>query len=180
MSRLGADQRTTRLLAAVGAAFFVLTTAACASTLPSSSHAAVQTSPSPGGNGASPAPGAADDGVVGPVPAAPSESAQQKALALADRCLGIYSQNDGTPQEWLDRLTPCLSTTGLDAYQGTDPQEVPDAVPTGSGVILPGATSWALGIRIPTDSGDYLVALTRAARGDSWLIDRLSPAEATP
>ena len=47
------------------------------------------------------------------------------------------------------------------------------AAVTGTGTVMPAPTAYALIVRVPTDDGDYDVALVRSSTTAPWLADEI-------
>lgn len=123
---------------------------------------------------ASSTPSVYDDATTQPAPAA-SDQAQQSAVSAAEKVVRTYAQPKLSPDEWAQQMTPLLSQSGAVAYEGQDPTTIPATKVTGSGKILPGATNVALNVLVPTDAGDYNVALSRSGDSAPWLANEIRP-----
>lgn len=117
-----------------------------------------------------------DDGTPQPAPEASTE-AQDTAVSAAAKIVRTYAQPDLTPAAWAQQMTPLLSQSGAIAYEGQDPTTIPARKVTGSGKVLTGATDVALTVRVPTDAGDYNVALSRKGDTAPWLADEIRPTD---
>lgn len=116
-----------------------------------------------------------DDATAQPAPDA-SEGAQQSAVDAAEKVVRTYAQPTLSSDEWAQQMTPLLSQSGAIAYEGQDPTTIPATKVTGSGKVLPGATDVALNVLVPTDAGDYNVALSRSGDSAPWLANEIRPA----
>ena len=123
---------------------------------------------------ASSTPSVYDDATAQPAPDA-SEGAQQSAVDAAEKVVRTYAQPTLSPDEWAQQMTPLLSQSGAIAYEGQDPTTIPATKVTGSGKVLPGATDVALNVLVPTDAGDYNVALSRSGDSAPWLANEIRP-----
>lgn len=123
---------------------------------------------------ASSTPSVYDDATAQPAPDA-SEGAQQSAVDAAEKVVRTYAQPKLSPDEWAQQMTPLLSQSGAIAYEGQDPTTIPATKVTGSGKVLPGATDVALNVLVPTDVGDYNVALSRSGDSNPWLANEIRP-----
>jgi hypothetical protein len=123
---------------------------------------------------ASSTPSVYDDATAQPAPDA-SEGAQQSAVDAAEKVVRTYAQPKLSPDEWAQQMTPLLSQSGAIAYEGQDPTTIPATKVTGSGKVLPGATDVALNVLVPTDAGDYNVALSRSGDSAPWLANEIRP-----
>ena len=123
---------------------------------------------------ASSSPSVYDDATAQPAPEA-SEGAQQSAVDAAEKVVRTYAQPTLSPDEWAQQMTPLLSQSGAIAYEGQDPTTIPATKVTGSGKVLPGATDVALNVLVPTDAGDYNVALSRSGDSAPWLANEIRP-----
>lgn len=115
-----------------------------------------------------------DDATTQPAPAA-TTAAESSAITAADKVMTTYAQPRLTPEAWAQQMTPLLSQSGAIAYEGQDPTTIPATKITGDGKILPGATNVALTVQVPTDAGDYTVALSRSGDSAPWLADEIRP-----
>ncbi|WP_235425846.1 hypothetical protein [Clavibacter michiganensis] len=122
------------------------------------------------------APGATDDGDDGaaaePEPTADAAS-QASALAAADRVMRTYAQPGIAEAEWERQMTPLLSQRGAVAFVPTIPSRLTAHAVTGAGTVMPAPTAYALIVRVPTDDGDYDVALVRSSTTAAWLADEI-------
>lgn len=132
----------------------------------------MSTDPNPS---ASSTPSVYDDATAQPAPDA-SEDARQSAVDAAEKVVRTYAQPKLSPDEWAQQMTPLLSQSGAIAYEGQDPTTIPATKVTGSGKVLPGATDVALNVLVPTDAGDYNVALSRSGGSAPWLANEIRPA----
>lgn len=123
---------------------------------------------------ASSTPSVYDDATAQPAPEA-SEGAQQSAVDAAEKVVCTYAQPTLSPDDWAQQMTPLLSQSGAIAYEGQDPTTIPATKVTGSGKVLPGATDVALNVLVPTDAGDYNVALSRSGDSAPWLANEIRP-----
>lgn len=154
-----------------------LTMSACSSTKtgpgvpPEPSTTAPTSDPS-----ASRTPQVYDDATVQPAPAA-TKSATSSAVSAAEKVVAAYAQPNLSPEAWAQQMTPLLSQSGAVAYEGQDPTTIPATKVTGRGKVLPGATNVALIVQVPTDAGDYTVALSRSGDAAPWLADEIRPVD---
>jgi hypothetical protein len=118
------------------------------------------------------APGAMDDGAAEPEPTADA-TAQSSALAAADRVMRTYAQPGIAEAEWERQMTPLLSQRGAVAFVPTIPSRLTAHAVTGAGTVMPAPTAYALIVRVPTDDGDYDVALVRSSTTAPWLADEI-------
>ncbi len=123
---------------------------------------------------ASSTPSVYDDATTQPAPAA-TKAAESSAVTAADTVMTTYAQPSLSPEAWAQQMTPLLSQSGAIAYEGQDPTTIPATKITGDGTILPGATNVALTVLVPTDAGDYTVALSRSGDSAPWLADEIRP-----
>ncbi|ALD13726.1 hypothetical protein [Clavibacter capsici] len=167
------------------AAGLALGTAGCASVTVHDGGSAADPAASPGAAGAAgttdgggadagtSSPGAMDDGAVAePEPTADAAS-QGSALAAADRVMRTYAQPGIAEAEWERQMTPLLSQRGAVAFVPTIPSRLTAHAVTGAGTIMPAPTAYALIVRVPTDDGDYDVALVRSSPTAPWLADEI-------
>ncbi|MBW8027314.1 hypothetical protein [Clavibacter michiganensis] len=118
-------------------------------------------------------PGATDDGAAAePEPVADAAS-QAAALAAADEVMRTYAQPGITEAEWERQMTPLLSQQGAVAFVPTIPSRLTAHAVTGTGTVMPAPTAYALIVRVPTDDGDYDVALIRSSTTAPWLADEI-------
>lgn len=115
-----------------------------------------------------------DDATAQPAPDA-SEGAQQSAVDAAEKVVRTYAQPKLSPDEWAQQMTPLLSQSGAIAYEGQDPTTIAATKVAGAGKVLPGATDVALNVLVPTDAGDYNVALSRSGDSAPWLANEIRP-----
>lgn len=168
------------LVAAPLALVAALTLAGCSGT---SGKAVPKAEPVPSSTTSSPAeptstassPPGYDDGTPQPAPPA-SSRAKDSAIIAAEKVVRTYAQPTLSPAAWAQQMTPLLSQSGAVAYEGEDPTTIPAHKLTRSATILPGATNVALNVKVPTDAGDYTVALSRSGSSAPWLADEIRPA----
>lgn len=115
-----------------------------------------------------------DDATAQPAPDA-SEGSQDSAVTAAEQVVSVYAQPTLTADEWAQQMTPLLSQSGAVAYEGQDPTTIPATQVTGDGTIVDGATDVALNVLVPTDAGEYNVALSRTGDGAPWLANEIRP-----
>lgn len=115
-----------------------------------------------------------DDATAQPAPDA-SEGSQDSAVTAAEKVVRVYAQPTLTADEWAQQMTPLLSQSGAVAYEGQDPTTIPATQVTGDGTIVDGATDVALNVLVPTDAGEYNVALSRSGDGAPWLANEIRP-----
>jgi hypothetical protein len=115
-----------------------------------------------------------DDATAQPAAEA-SEGAQDSAVSAAEKVVRTYAQPKLSPDEWAQQMTPLLSQSGAVAYEGQDPSTIPATRVTGSGKIVDGATNVALNVLVPTDAGEYNVALSRTGGSAPWLANEIRP-----
>lgn len=115
-----------------------------------------------------------DDATAQPAPDA-SEGSQDSAVTAAEKVVSVYAQPTLTADEWAQQMTPLLSQSGAVAYEGQDPTTIPATRVTGDGTIVDGATDVALNVLVPTDAGEYNVALSRTGDGAPWLANEIRP-----
>jgi hypothetical protein len=123
-----------------------------------------------------PTPSVYDDATVQPAPAA-SEGAQDTAVTAAEKVVRTYAQPKLSAAAWAQQMTPLLSQSGAVAYEGQDPTTIPATKVTGSGKIVDGATDVALNVLVPTDAGEYNVALSRSGDSAPWLANEIRPVD---
>jgi hypothetical protein len=113
-----------------------------------------------------------------PIIAAQPPTAEDEASAIqaAGAVMTAFANPTATAHDWLDSMYPLLSQRGAADYQGTDPSQIAAHRVTGPGSILPSATNVALTVDVPTDAGNYVVALSRPSTRAPWLADRIRPA----
>lgn len=121
-----------------------------------------------------PTPPVYDDGTPQPALEASTE-AQETAVSTAAKIVRTYAQPNLTPAAWAQQMTPLLSQSGAIAYEGQDPTTIPARRVTGHGRVLAGATDVALTVQVPTDAGDYTVAMSRQGDTAPWLADEIRP-----
>lgn len=151
-----------------------LTLTACSTSSDPEGQAPSAAPTASGDPSASSTPSVYDDATAQPAPDA-SEGAQQSAVDAAEKVVRTYAQPKLSPNEWAQQMTPLLSQSGAIAYEGQDPTTIPATKITGSGKVLPGATDVALNVLVPTDAGDYNVALSRSGDSNPWLTNEIRP-----
>jgi hypothetical protein len=122
----------------------------------------------------SPTPSVYDDATAQPAPEA-SDSAEDSAVAAAEKVVRTYAQPKLSADAWARQMTPLLSQSGAVAYEGQDPTTIPATKVTGRGKIVDGATDVALNVLVPTDAGEYDVALSRSGDNTPWLANEVRP-----
>lgn len=97
-------------------------------------------------------------------------------MTAAEKVVRTYAQPALSADAWAQQMTPLLSQSGAVAYDGQNPTTIPAHKVTGTATVLPGATDVALNVKVPTDAGDYTVALSRSGTSAPWLADEIRPA----
>lgn len=115
------------------------------------------------------------DGVDIPTADAPDETSTAAAVTVAEKLMTAYARPGIDKETWIAGLYPYLTQQGGTAYATVDPTKIPVSQVTGPGVLVDGATEYALLVTVPTNKGDYVVSLTRKAPTDAWLADRITP-----
>lgn len=118
-------------------------------------------------------PGATDDGAAAEPEPTADAAAQASALAAADEVMRTYAQPGIAEAEWERQMTPLLSQQGAVAFVPTIPSRLTAHAVTGTGTVMPAPTAYALIVRVPTDDGDYDVALVRSSTTAPWLADEI-------
>ncbi|MBF4618213.1 hypothetical protein ITJ44_09030 [Clavibacter sp. VKM Ac-2873] len=118
-------------------------------------------------------PGATDDGAAAEPEPTADAAAQASALAAADKVMRTYAQPGIPEAEWERQMTPLLSQQGAVAFVPTIPSRLTAHAVTGAGTVMPAPTAYALIVRVPTDDGDYDVALVRSSPTAPWLADEI-------
>lgn len=166
------NRRTAALIPLTIAAAITLT--ACTTGTPQTGPQEVESSTLPADPSTSSTPSVYDDATTQPAPAA-SDQAQQSAVSAAEKVVRTYAQPRLSPDVWAQQMTPLLSQSGAIAYEGQDPTTIPATTVTGSGKVIPGATNVALNVLVPTDAGDYNIALSRSGDSAPWLANEIRP-----
>lgn len=151
-----------------------LTLTACTTSSDPEYQPPTQAATPAGDPSASSTPSVYDDATTQPAPAA-TKAAESSAITAADKVMTTYAQPRLSPEAWAQQMTPLLSQSGAIAYEGQDPTTIPATKITGHDKILPGATNVALTVQVPTDAGDYTVALSRSGDSAPWLADEIRP-----
>ena len=130
------------------------------------------------------APGPGDAGhVLPPPPPHPTDDAasDQAALEVGTAAVTAFARPDLSAEQWWAGLAPLLSPAATEAYQGTDPAEVPAHAVTGPAWSGESESTFLALTFVPTDAGDYAVMLVRDGGSAPWLVERISlvPADAT-
>lgn len=89
----------------------------------------------------------------------------------------LFSRRTVPSSAWWSDLEPVLTPGARQAYQGTDPRNVPAAKITGPAKLTPASTARVARVSVPTDVGAYLVILTRSPDRPTWLAERIMPPE---
>lgn len=166
------NRRTAALIPLTIAVAITLT--ACTTGTPRTGPQEVESLTLPADPSTSSTPSVYDDATTQPAPAA-SDQAQQSAVSAAEKIVRTYAQPKLSPDAWAQQMTPLLSQSGAIAYEGQDPTTIPATKVTGAGKVLPGATNVALNVLVPTDAGDYTVALSRSGDSAPWLANEIRP-----
>ena len=137
--------------------------------------------PTPGSPGAStsagegsPAPTAAQDDDTTVSGDALSQAQTAAAQAAVDT-VAIFARKDLPYDAWWQLLAPHLSEQAQQAYQYTDPVNVPIHGVTGSPVPLEETWTNNGRIAVPTDAGTYEVRLFRPDTASAWLVWDIVP-----
>lgn len=162
--------RTTRLILAAAA---MLALSGCGST--SSSPAPTGTSsPTPAVSSAAAAASPSASG--GPASSAPPVSSADPVVA-GRATFELWARPQVAYGQWWRDLAPRLSPAGKQAYQYTDPSQIPTLRITGAltkaakAPDLPGLSAM---VYVPTDRGQFALFLTRTTSTSPWLLLRIS------
>lgn len=139
---------------------------------PAATSSAGPTAPAP--TESAPADGLSD-GIDIPQADPADEKSIAAAVTVAEKLMTAFARPDVDETTWINGLYPYLTQAAGTAYAGTIPAKVPVNEVTGPGSVVDGATEYALLVTVPTNSGPYVVSLTRQAPTDAWLADRLTP-----
>lgn len=164
-----------RYFAGVGAVLVAVALTGCVGEGNQNPGPSVESYPQSSPANTTPTPPLPEPSVTTAPDAAPAS--QQSAIDAAEAAVTAYARPDLPYQEWIDGLYPHLTQSAGLAYQDTDPAQVPVRQVTGPGTVLPAATDVALIVRVPTDAGNYDVALSRTGLEATWLADRIRPAQ---
>lgn len=122
-----------------------------------------------------------DDGSTG-TPLAGStltldEDSRTSALDSGMRVMTLFARRDIPAEQWINDLAPHLTLKAAQAYNHTDPTNVPATRITGAPTLTPASTPLVARVSVPTDAGVYLVILSRTDENPTWLADRIMPPE---
>lgn len=106
--------------------------------------------------------------------------ARAQAVQAATTAMTAFARPQVDPARWWADLAPLLSPAGAVAYTGTDPAEVPARAVTGPAELVDQRSPYLAGVQVPTDTGPYLVLLSRDGGGAPWLVERLTPPPTPP
>ena len=125
-----------------------------------------------------------DPAPTGGIPATPASTFEQRqAIAAAEAFMGAFARPlaDVDRDAWWAAVSPLMTPQGRLDYAGVDPTRVPFTRLTGPGLIQPqpqeADSHLQTLVRIPTDAGDYLIALEHRQQG--WLVARATPQGST-
>lgn len=106
--------------------------------------------------------------------------ARAQAVQAATTAMSAFARPQVDAARWWADLSPLLSPAGAIAYQGTDPAEVPARAVTGPAELVDERSPYLAGVQVPTDTGPYLVLLSRDGGAAPWLVERLTPPPTSP
>jgi hypothetical protein len=129
--------------------------------------------PTAAGEG-SPAPTAAQDDDTAVTGDALSQAQTAAAQAAVDT-VAMFARKDLPYDAWWQLLAPHLTEQAQQAYQYTDPANVPIHAITGSPAPLEETWTNNGRITVPTDAGTYEVRLFRQDTASSWLVWDIVP-----
>ncbi|WP_430648130.1 hypothetical protein [Agromyces sp. GXS1127] len=114
-----------------------------------------------------------DQELVDEPPAA--EQSKADAITAATAIMTAFARPDLPEAEWWNGMLPLLSQEGAAAYEGTLPETIPVTAVRGDATVLEGATDVITLVEVPTDSGPYVITLTRSDASQPWLAERIRP-----
>ncbi len=121
-----------------------------------------------------------DPAPAGGIPATPAATPEQRqAIAAAEAFMRAFARPAAVADRdaWWAAVAPLMTPQGRLDYVGVDPTRVPFTTLTGPGLIQPqpqeADSHLQTLVRIPTDAGDYLLALEHRQLG--WLVARATP-----
>lgn len=103
-----------------------------------------------------------------------SDPQRSEAAAQAVRAMTAFARTDLPASQWLDGLRPYLTDYAQMAYDGTDPTVAPFTAITGPATVVETDTDRVARIDVPTNTGSYLVILSRQD-DDVWRVERFIP-----
>ncbi len=130
--------------------------------------------PSTAAVGGSPAPTAAQDDDTTVTGDALSQAQTAAAQAAVDT-VAIFARKDLPYDAWWQLLAPHLTEQAQQAYQYTDPANVPIHAVTGNPAPLEETWTNNGRISVPTDAGTYEVRLFRPDTASLWLVWDIVP-----
>ncbi|PPF91330.1 hypothetical protein C5C03_00460 [Clavibacter michiganensis] len=121
--------------------------------------------------------------VAGSMSPAPVDTAspdsQREAVGVAEAAMKEFVARDRPYDVWWAALSPYLGTDGTYAFEYTDPQNVPASEVTGAGEVSAAPSGTSVTVLVPTDIGQYQVALDRRVEDGTapgpWLVDDITP-----
>lgn len=116
-----------------------------------------------------------DDDPADPADAPASDADTSQGIQVAELFMTAFTRTDLDKTAWFAGIRGFLTDYSVTAYQYTEPASVSAHSVTGTGTLVPGATSTIAAVDVPTDAGVYQVHLIRAAVSDPWLVDRAVP-----
>ena len=126
-----------------------------------------------------------DPAPSGGIPATPATTLEQRqAVAAAEAFLRAFARPPAGADHdaWWAAVAPLMTPQGRLDFMGVDPTRVPFTTLTGPGLIQPqpqeADSHLQTLVRIPTDAGDYLIALEHRQQG--WLVARATPRGRAP
>lgn len=105
------------------------------------------------------------------------DAAKASALATGTKVMHLFARRNAPAATWWSDLVPLLTAQAQQAYQGTDPRNVPPTKITGEAKLTPASKAQVARVSVPTDVGVYLVILARTPDQPTWLADRIMPPE---
>jgi hypothetical protein len=98
------------------------------------------------------------------------------AVSFARLVFTRWSERDLSYEQWWHQLRPMLSPAGQQAYEHTDPQQIPalrvNGIPKAS-PVPPGEADLTAQVAVPTTVGVFQVVLSRDTTTSPWRLLRL-------
>ena len=97
---------------------------------------------------------------------------RRAARRTGHAALRAYTRPRRTPARWWQGVRPYLSADARLAYAGTDPVTIAARAVIGPARLTPASLPALARVAVPTDTGLYLVLLSRSP-GRPWSVERL-------
>jgi hypothetical protein len=102
---------------------------------------------------------------------------RSQAVARAVHVMKLFCQRHLKREEWFAQLEPYLTEQAAIDFSYTQPYKVRFTKVIDEGKVVPTDSAWLARIHVNTDSGIYLVVVTRTTPDRQWRVARIIPPE---